>query len=221
MESCHQCHGIPYHVHTISYSCHISYHTFYIVSHVTWYTILPSSGADEIWWDSVVPALQPNFRMLMQQPIFQHSAHGLKNPGRDDKGEKVTKIHLSHYCFDCNKKNSRLQFYSSTVYKMQDTLYTSISFWLKSRYSRLISGVMTITPLFSLWCRISWWSKPYCSQGSESASMMALTSPNIERQETQARGREVNCWRQLQQMPQSSSDQNVCVHVEDPVTLTS
>ena len=40
----------------------------------------------------------------MQQPIFQHSAHGLKNPGRDDKGEKVTKIQLSHYCFDCKKK---------------------------------------------------------------------------------------------------------------------
>lgn len=78
------------------------------------------------------------------------------------RSEKFTKIQLSQYCFDY-KKNSSLPFYPFYMIYLYQLL-------LKSRYSRLISGVMTITPLFSLWCRISWWSNPYCSQGSESVA---------------------------------------------------
>ncbi len=63
----------------------------------------------------------------------------------------------------------------STVYKNAARWSASISFC--SWNSRLISGVMTITPLFSLWCRISWWSKPYRSPANQE-HMMALTSPN-------------------------------------------
>lgn len=52
MESCHQCHGIPYHVHTISYSYHISYQTFYIVSHGTrYYHLLNENQSTRSWWD--------------------------------------------------------------------------------------------------------------------------------------------------------------------------
>lgn len=210
----------PYHLIFISYLISD------LLYSLTWYTILPSSE-----WKPIYQELRRYDEILLFRPCNRTSGCWCNSPSSSTlrmaskilaEMTRVRKSRRFSWVTTALTAKKKPQVCSSTVYKMQDTLYAaSISFWLKSRYSRLISGVMTITPLFSLWCRISWWSKPYCSQGSESASMMALTSPNIERQETQARGSEVNCWRQLQQMPQSSSDQNVSVHVEDPVTLTS
>ena len=68
-----------------------------------------------------------------------------------------------------------------TKWESHEDSAESLLLWLpkklKSANSRLISGVMTITPLFSLWCRISWWSKPYRSPANQE-HMVALTSPN-------------------------------------------
>ena len=133
MESCHQCHGIPYHVppshiHIISHMF-IPFIYCHMVHDITIFWMKPNlPGADEIWWDSVVPALQPNFWMLMQQPIFQHSAHGLKDPGRD----KVRKSRRFSWVTTALTAKKKTQVCSSTVYKMQDTLYASISFCSKA-----------------------------------------------------------------------------------------
>ena len=108
MESCHQCHGIPYHV--LPSHIHIISHMFipFIYSHmvhdITIFWMKPNlPGAD---WDMMRFCCSGLATELLDVDATAHLPALCAWPQRSwqRQSEKVTKIQLSHYCFDCQKK---------------------------------------------------------------------------------------------------------------------
>lgn len=118
---------------TISYSYHISYQTFYIVSHGTrYYHLLNENQSTRSWWDTMRFCCSGLATELLDVGATAHLPALCAWPQKSWQRWQGWESHEDSTESLLLWLQKKTQVCSSTVYKMQDTLYASISFCSKA-----------------------------------------------------------------------------------------